>query len=134
MTPRLVRGARRRRSLFTTSLLLVALSCGGDDSAATGTRPDGGDASVCAKENDDAFCARLGRSCGPLNGRDLCGNDRVAVGCGLCPTAVASSCLFAGDPSGVKDSTLALREAIQCSLDHGYASVALPKGDYKITE
>lgn len=54
----------------------------------------------CQAETDDAFCARLGRTCGAHAGLDSCG-DRRTVDCGPCPEQVdCSGATTSGLPSG----------------------------------
>src|SRR5207249_4563279 len=35
----------------------------------------------CTPESNPAFCARLGKNCGPVSGTDNCGATRTAVAC-----------------------------------------------------
>lgn len=116
----------------------VAISCGSDDSGDTlnvddatkdGGAVDGGP--ICGLETDAQLCARLGKSCGTASGIDLCGNNRESVACGLCPSS-PTECIFTGDPTGASDSTDALVDAIQCSVDNDFAVVRIPKGKFII--
>jgi len=38
----------------------------------------------CASETDAAFCSRLGKNCGGVNGADNCGTTRTVNSCGTC--------------------------------------------------
>ncbi len=120
-----------RISTRALPFLVLALSCGdANDDENTAPRPPG---NACEKESDAAFCIRLGKTCGVVSGVDLCGVERTNFSCGSCPTT-QSFCGFVGDPSGATDSTQALRDAIQCSIDNGFAQVKIGKGTFAVAE
>lgn len=57
----------------------------GESSASAGAEPSGdGGAGVCVPETPAAFCARLGKDCGAVDGTDHCGSVVVAADCGTC--------------------------------------------------
>jgi hypothetical protein len=70
---------------FIVSLGLALAGCGSISSTPDGAAPSDGAAGGdgCVAESDEAFCARLGRTCESQSARDNCGAPRTAD-CGTC--------------------------------------------------
>jgi hypothetical protein len=95
-------------------------NCGGERKAACGSCGDGQECggdnlchAVCTKEADTTFCARLGKTCGDVTGKDNCGNARSAT-CGTCPDGqacgVENTCVCKAEP----DAAFCTRLAKSC--------------------
>lgn len=91
-------------------------SCGGCTSPAS--CGGGGTANQCGcAESDAAFCARLGKACGPVSGIDLCGTARTVTSCGTCSgTGVSCGAVTPGQCGCAveTDAALCARSGASC--------------------
>jgi probable HAF family extracellular repeat protein len=77
----------------------------------------------CSKEPDDAFCSRLGKSCGAVSGTDNCGIARSVPDCGSCDATSqickSNKCACTAGYTGVNCSQPRF-EVIGSTIDYGY--------------
>jgi hypothetical protein len=66
-----------------------SVDCGACGGTSTCTMSDTGSAcGACVPETDEAFCQRLGATCGMLSANDNCGAPRAVMSCGGCDAGV----------------------------------------------
>jgi hypothetical protein len=89
-------------------------------------------ASACTPESAQAFCARLGKTCGNVSGTDNCGNPRTVASCGSC--SGPDTCGGAGMPNvcGVTTTRTYEGEALGSTLAGTTVSSACPEAYNKV--
>ncbi|MGC4119976.1 MAG: hypothetical protein QM765_36435 [Myxococcales bacterium] len=93
-------------------------TCGGGTPGTPNVCGTGG----CKAESDTAFCARLGKDCGTLNGTDDCGAPRTVASCGTCASGKTCGAGSPGVPNvcgtgtctSETDSELCIRMGKNC--------------------